>query len=140
MKDQYREGVVILLENTYGQIAFQLRDDNSEIMYPNYWGLFGGWMEAGESPQQTAAREIREELGYTLDMSKLAYLKAHTNGEVRSHILRYPITDELQDATLTEGQAMRFMTFADIQDWNVVPRHREILEWYAYNECRWQNG
>ncbi len=130
MKNQHREGVVVLLENAGGQIAFQLRDDNPEIMYPNYWGLFGGWMEAGESPQQTAVREIMEELGYSLDASRLVYLKMHDDGEVRSHILHCPVADELQDATLTEGQAIRFMTLADIQDQNVIPRHREIFEWY----------
>lgn len=140
MKDRSREGVVILLESTDGQIAFQLRDDNPEIMYPNYWGLFGGWMEAGESPQQTAVREIREELGCTLDVPKLVYLKVHTDGEVKSHILQYPITNELQDVTLTEGQTMRFMTLADIQDCNVIPRHREILEWYVYNERQGRSG
>ncbi len=130
MKDQLREGVVVLLENADGQIAFQLRDDKPEIMYPNYWGLFGGWAEAGESPQQTAIREIKEELGYVLDVSRLVYLEAHVDGEVKSHILRYPVIDDLRDATLTEGQANRFMTLADIREQNVIPRHREILEWY----------
>jgi 8-oxo-dGTP diphosphatase len=139
MNDQYREGVVVLLENADGQIAFQLRNNNLEIMYPNHWGLFGGWTEPGESPQQTAIREIEEELGYSLDASKLVYLKVHTDDEVKSHILHYPVTDELQDATLTEGQAIRFMTLVDLQDRDVVPRHRDILDWYAHGKLIQQN-
>ena len=43
MMNQHREGVIVLLEKADGQIAFQLRDDKPEILYPNYWGLFGGW-------------------------------------------------------------------------------------------------
>lgn len=135
MQDQDQEGVVVLLENAAGQIAFQLRDDNPEIRYPNHWGLFGGWTEAGESPQQTAIREIKEELSYSLDASRLVYLKVYADGEVKSHILRYSVTDELQDATLAEGQAFRFMTLADLQVRNVVPRHREFLEWYKRLEA-----
>ncbi|HSD84209.1 MAG TPA: NUDIX domain-containing protein [Anaerolineae bacterium] len=134
MKEQHREGVVLLLEKADGQIAFQLRDDSPAIMYPNHWGLLGGWTEANESPQQAAIREIEEELGYSLDAAKLVYLKTHIDGEVKSHILRYPVTDELRDATLAEGQALRFMALADIWDQNVIPRHREILEWYKQLE------
>src|SRR5512147_2241946 len=97
VKEQHREGVVLLLEKADGQIAFQLRDDSPAIMYPNHWGLLGGWTEANESPQQAAIREIEEELGYSLDAAKLVYLKTHIDGEVKSHILRYPVTDELRD-------------------------------------------
>jgi len=91
-------------------------------------------MESGESPQQAAVREIKEELGCLLELSKLVYLTVHADDEAKSHLFHYPIADELQGATLTEGQAIRFMTLAEIQDQNVIPRHREILEWYQHIE------
>lgn len=31
--------------------------------FPNHWGVITGMVEPGESPEQTALREIREELG-----------------------------------------------------------------------------
>ncbi len=139
MMDMHREGVVILLENTHGQIAFQLRDDNPDILYPNYWGLFGGWMEVGESPQQAAVREVREELGYLVNPSSLVYLTVYIDGEVTSHLFHYSVADDLQDVTLMEGRAIRFMTLADIEKQRVIPRHQAMLKWYRHTEARSRN-
>jgi 8-oxo-dGTP diphosphatase len=35
------------------------------------WGLPGGWIERGEDPRQTVAREIGEELGLSVDVGPL---------------------------------------------------------------------
>jgi ADP-ribose pyrophosphatase YjhB (NUDIX family) len=35
------------------------------------WGLPGGWVERGEDPARTVMREIREELGLTVDVGRL---------------------------------------------------------------------
>jgi 8-oxo-dGTP pyrophosphatase MutT (NUDIX family) len=43
----------------------QLRDQKPEIFYPGHWGLFGGAIDAGESPEQSIRRELKEELGLT---------------------------------------------------------------------------
>jgi 8-oxo-dGTP pyrophosphatase MutT (NUDIX family) len=42
----------------------QLRDDNPVIWFPGYWGLWGGAIDEGESPEQAIGRELREELGW----------------------------------------------------------------------------
>ena len=44
----------------------QLRDDNPAIMYPGHWGLTGGAAAKGETPEQTARREVMEETGLQL--------------------------------------------------------------------------
>jgi 8-oxo-dGTP pyrophosphatase MutT (NUDIX family) len=51
-----------------GNYLLQRRDAKRTIFYPDHWGFFGGAMEAGESPAQTLARELREEL--ELDLSQ----------------------------------------------------------------------
>ena len=43
-----------------------LRDDKSNIPYPNTWELPGGGREGDESPFESAAREVYEELGIHL--------------------------------------------------------------------------
>lgn len=48
----------------------QLRDDKSEIWYPNHWGLFGGAIDPGEDGPAALARELREELELMLEPAR----------------------------------------------------------------------
>lgn len=63
------EGRVLLVEHVF-------RTD-----FP--WGLPGGWVERGEDPGQTVMREIREELGLSVDVGPLV-LSAHVGIAERS--------------------------------------------------------
>jgi len=42
-----------------------LRDDRPDIPYPNMWDMLGGGPDAGETPEDTVRREVREEVGIT---------------------------------------------------------------------------
>jgi len=126
-----REGSVILFENSAGQLAFQLRDNRPDVSYANHWGLFGGWQESGEAPEQTIRREMRAELGLQLELSKLRYLRRYVDGDIISHVFQYPVTDEFRAETLLEGQRLEFMSLSDLEHHNVVPRHKSIVAWYT---------
>ncbi len=52
-----------------------LRDDKSNIPYPNTWELPGGGREGNESPFECAAREVYEELGIHLTEDCLLWTK-----------------------------------------------------------------
>ncbi len=43
-----------------------LRDDRDDISFPNLWDLPGGGREGDETPFETLAREVMEEVGLTL--------------------------------------------------------------------------
>ena len=42
----------------------QLRDQKPGIFYPGHWGLFGGALDPGETPDAALRRELFEELGF----------------------------------------------------------------------------
>ena len=54
-----------------------LRDDKSNIPYPNTWELPGGGREGDESPFECAAREVYEELGIHLTEDCLIWSKVY---------------------------------------------------------------
>ena len=54
-----------------------LRDDKSNIPYPNTWELPGGGREGDESPFECAAREVYEELGIHLTEDCLLWSKVY---------------------------------------------------------------
>lgn len=52
-----------ILKDYEGRYLVQLRSE-AEEMYPGVWSLFGGTVEAEETPTQAVYRELREEIGY----------------------------------------------------------------------------
>ncbi|MBL4811254.1 MAG: NUDIX hydrolase [Rhodobacteraceae bacterium] len=51
---------------TGGKLITLLRDVRPDIPYPDHWDLPGGGREPGETPLETLAREVHEELGLAL--------------------------------------------------------------------------
>ena len=56
---------VIIFRNEEGKILLQYRDSGPP-MDPLSWSLFGGSVEAGETPTEGVLREMKEELGLEL--------------------------------------------------------------------------
>ena len=85
-------GVVIL--NETGELLLQHRADGSG------WGPIGGFMELGETVEQTARREVLEETGLTV--GKLELFGVFSNAEIQT----FSNGDQLQVVTvsyLTDG-------------------------------------
>ena len=62
-----QEGQLLLVQQNYGE---------------QYWWLPGGVMEPGESVNQTAIREVKEETGLDVQLKRVValYSKPHENG------------------------------------------------------------
>ena len=56
------EAAAALLVTADGRYLLQHRDPLPGIFFPGWWGLFGGALEPGESPETALRRELQEEL------------------------------------------------------------------------------
>jgi ADP-ribose pyrophosphatase YjhB (NUDIX family) len=110
--------------------------------YKGYWDIPGGYVEPGESPRAACAREIREELGLSVEIGPLLvvdWAPAEGEGDKILYVFAAePLTDEkLATVTFTDGEIAeaRFVDLPDI-DALTIPRLtrrlRTALEaWHA---------
>ena len=57
-------GVLVVAEST-GRVLLALR--SAEVRNPGTWSIFGGGIDADESPEEAASRELFEEAGLDYD-------------------------------------------------------------------------
>jgi 8-oxo-dGTP diphosphatase len=83
------------------RLFMQLRDNIPTILYPGHWALFGGHIEAGETPEIALVREIQEEIGYAVP----EYVKfgVFTDETAMRHVYAVPLRGGIADLTLNEG-------------------------------------
>jgi len=60
-----------------GEKIIVIKRDNKTDIYPLMFDLVGGGREEGESPFETFAREVQEEIGLQVDINDICYFKKH---------------------------------------------------------------
>lgn len=83
-----------------GKILIQKRGRN--IDYPNQWATFGGKGEDGESPEQTAKREFKEESGYSGKLSKFQKLDVQRKKKFVFHNFIALVDDDFKVSTINK--------------------------------------
>ena len=130
----FKDGACVIMVDGEGRIAMQLRDDKPGMRGADCWGLFGGFMEAGETPEQTVVRELREELEVELDPSRLALMTVQpTPSGIKSRVFSYQLDGELSSAVLHEGQRYDLVARGEIdaghfQGKRIVPNQLALME------------
>ena len=136
-------GANIILLNVQDQISLHHRVDR------DWWGLPGGAMELGESLEQTARREVLEEVGLTCGNLKLfnvysgekLYYKYPDGNEVYNVTATYICKDFSGEiiVDLREGRDARFFSIDEIL-LNLSSTIKEIVEEFLikYNDLKEQ--
>lgn len=101
--------VVLALLTVGGRYALQLRDDRPDIASAGRWGLFGGSVDAGETPSAAVRREIREELAMDVDdwqeLWRVRYHDPFWDATVLHVVFATDVTARWDAHVLREGQA-----------------------------------
>jgi 8-oxo-dGTP diphosphatase len=103
----------VILVDARGHLLLQLRDEQAPVA-ANQWGLVGGRVEPGESPEAGARRELWEETGLTVG-DELAHFAterqpaASRPGFVDWHVYYAGTQARDEDVVLGEGAAIVFV-------------------------------
>lgn len=94
-------GVVCIIGNDEGEVLLLVRNrDPGRGLY----GLPGGFVDPGESADEAAAREVREEVG--LEVTGLNYLGSFAN-EYPFRGVTIPVTDLIYDCRVASLEGIR---------------------------------
>lgn len=118
------ELAAVILYDDRGRILLQHRTDDAPT-FPGYWSFFGGHVDLGETLEQAAIREAREELSYALKEPR-HWLSQPFSDQGRTywqHIFVEPYDGG--PLTLGEGQAMAWF----------APRETEALLMSAHSRA-----
>jgi 8-oxo-dGTP pyrophosphatase MutT (NUDIX family) len=132
----------VILVDPDGAVLMQLRDDDPAIMFPNHWGLTGGASQDGETPEQTARREVAEETGLVLGHIEpfRAYYFSETgarSGAKRTpskaradyelYVYHAPCATPAAEMECGEGRELRFFAPDAFASLDVAYNHRDVL-------------
>lgn len=127
-----------IIHDNAGNILLQLREDLPKVAFGGYWGLFGGRVEAGETPLIGLARELQEELSAEPAVAPDLFSTIAWNGGgigdvVRTrHYFLVPINPlRLSEFELGEGADIAIAAAAEVpHTYNVMPHDHLALSMF----------
>ncbi len=121
-----------IIYNDKNEILLQLRGDD------HFWGLPGGIMEMGETPKETAIREVYEETGYHVELN--GYLGDYHNfnkvwpGGDTAHIICFIYTGKIigGEMVIDGGETLDLKWFnkSNLPDIDAIDHLNAIRDFY----------
>jgi 8-oxo-dGTP diphosphatase len=94
--------VALAMLHRDGRWLMQLRDEIPNIVAPGCWGLFGGHLDPGETPEQALRRELLEEISWQPPAVELVMV--HHIHRRTAHVFQAELSVPLEQLQLLEGQ------------------------------------
>lgn len=125
--------VVVIKDN---KILLNLKSDT------NTWGIPGGAIELGESLEETATRELKEETNLDCNSFTLLnvfpgkdfYFKYPNGDELYSVVALYFANDVSGELKITDGESFKLEYFSKDNLPNLESRAKVILDWLIEKE------
>jgi mutator protein MutT len=129
-----KRDVAVLILNDKGKILLQKRSRTAK-RFPLKWGLFGGGIEEGESPERGLKREIVEELELKLNEVHKIYELAYTLAEKSEAgtIYAFYANYDKEKLSLNEGDEMKWVEIDEALTYDLSPDYRKIIEYVGQN-------
>lgn len=124
--------VKMILVNSEGKIFLLHRDNLPYIDVPNKWSFVGGALDEGETPEEGALRETKEEIDY--DVKDVSLFKEYNDPGIKRYVFVGTIDKEISELTLTEGDDMNFFTVGEALKMNISKNTRRYIEEYFVDD------
>lgn len=111
-------GVDVVLRNNEGEFLLHQRSDDKS------WGMLGGWVEKGETPDQAAVREVQEEAGIDIVLERLAHVQVREIGTVHLTYIGRTLSDTIKKSS--ESLEVAYKAFDEVPQWHAD--HKERIE------------
>lgn len=121
-------GVQVILLDSRDRVLLQLRDDIPDIPFPGSWCLPGGHLEDGENAVVAAVRELREEMSLQIPPWALRHVTSARRHYGLEHTYWMHLDVDAERLPLTEGQAVRFHTLAQVRNLKLGYEDNAVLE------------
>jgi mutator protein MutT len=108
-------------------LLFVQKRTKDALFAPDMFGIFGGQLEDGESPETALFREVREELDYQPRSVRLFRKYEHSDWE--EHVFVSEVDENFEnEIRVLEGQYGRFLNEAELQAETVMDVDRIVFD------------
>lgn len=104
-------------------VLLHKRDDKAKVN-PNQWAFFGGLNEKNETPKQTFARELKEELGIVIPGNKIKPLCDYFNEELQTYRYVFFAESNLGKSSmrLNEGEGFDWISLGKVFEYDLTEK------------------
>jgi mutator protein MutT len=122
----------LILYDEEGKILLQLRTAYKK-RFASHWGLFGGHIDEGETPEDALLREIKEELGYETRNASKFKVSPPPESPLHLYFERYDTSQTLCPDP-SECQEARWFSFEEIRALEpmIAADKRDVLEFETH--------
>ena len=133
MPETQRGAGVLFYDKPKGRVLVYRRDNKPTIPFPDHLDILGGHLEAGETPEQTAVREIAEELedrrtGRPFVLAGHRLFTVYTDAQgVVDYIFCKAADFDLAEVRLKEGQELVWVTEDEARSTTLAFGYTQVL-------------